>query len=123
MVPCVLFTLISPGAAPVLSEIPAPIPAPGELCLRIGACGLNFADLLMISGDYQDTPPAPFTLGMEVAGVVESLGEPLPAQGTADAAPRPCPPSAAASRSSAVRAGWPNRAAFPPTAPSSFPIP
>lgn len=85
------FHIDSPGAAPVLREIPAPIPAPGELCLRIGACGLNFADLLMISGDYQDTPPAPFTLGMEVAGVVESLGEPLPAQGTADAAPRPLP--------------------------------
>ena len=71
-----------------MRDLPAPIPAPGELCLRIGACGLNFADLLMISGDYQDTPPAPFTLGMEVAGTVEALGEPLDTPRDTDA-PRP----------------------------------
>ena len=28
----------------------------------------------MISGDYQDTPAPPFTLGMEAAGTVDSLG-------------------------------------------------
>jgi len=82
------FHIDSPGAAPALRDLPAPIPAPGELCLRIGACGLNFADLLMISGDYQDTPPAPFTLGMEVAGTVEALGEPFDTPRDTDA-PRP----------------------------------
>lgn len=42
--------------------------------LRIEACGLNFADLLMIKGNYQDTPPLPFTLGMEAAGIVDLVG-------------------------------------------------
>lgn len=42
--------------------------------MRIGACALNFADLLMIDGRYQDTPPTPFTMGMEVAGHVDALG-------------------------------------------------
>jgi NADPH2:quinone reductase len=42
--------------------------------VRIEACGLNFADLLMIEGRYQDTPDTPFTLGLELAGVVEALG-------------------------------------------------
>lgn len=74
----------SGGADPVLGDIPTPQPGPGELRLRIGACGLNFADLLMTTGDYQDTPEAPFTLGMEVAGTVDALGPDVdgPAIGT-----------------------------------------
>ncbi len=57
-----------------LMEIAEPVPAQGELRLRIEACGLNFADLLMMQGKYQDTPEPPYTLGMEVAGVVDALG-------------------------------------------------
>lgn len=62
------------GAAPGLAELPLPDPGPGQIRVRIAACGLNFADLLMIEGRYQDTPEAPFTLGMEVSGVVDALG-------------------------------------------------
>ncbi len=58
-----------------LTEQDTPQPAAGEVQLRIHACGLNFADLLMIKGTYQDTPPLPFVLGMEVAGEVTALGE------------------------------------------------
>ena len=57
---------------PILTDLPRPAPGPGEISLRIAACGLNFADLLMIKGAYQDTPEPPFTLGMEVAGTVEA---------------------------------------------------
>ena len=63
------------GAAAEMVDIPKPRPGPGQIGLRIRACGLNFADLLMQKGTYQDTPPAPFTPGMEVAGTVEELGE------------------------------------------------
>ncbi len=62
------------GAAAEMTDVIAPEPAKGEIRLDIKACGLNFADLLMQGGTYQDTPPAPFTLGMEVAGVVNALG-------------------------------------------------
>ncbi|WP_421904778.1 NADPH:quinone oxidoreductase family protein [Mameliella sp.] len=57
-----------------LSEIAVPDPAEGQIRLRIAACGLNFADLLMQKGTYQDTPPLPFVLGMEVAGIVDATG-------------------------------------------------
>ena len=57
-----------------IQDVAKPAPADGEIGVRVGACGLNFADLLMIKGEYQDTPPVPFTLGMEVAGTVEALG-------------------------------------------------
>ncbi len=72
------------GEAPALQEIDPPAPGPGEIAVRIAACGLNFADLLMIDGAYQDTPEPPFTLGMEVAGVVEAVGADVttPAPGT-----------------------------------------
>ncbi|ANT60915.1 zinc-binding dehydrogenase [Salipiger sp. CCB-MM3] len=64
----------SPGAEPNLQEIPRPDPGPGQLRLKIAACGLNFADLLMIEGRYQDTPETPFVLGMEVAGTIDAVG-------------------------------------------------
>ncbi len=56
-------------------KLDKPQPNVGETCIKIACCGLNFADLLMQKGQYQDTPPAPFTLGMEVAGTIDSLGE------------------------------------------------
>jgi NADPH:quinone reductase len=62
------------GAAPRLVEIAEPVPGPGEVLLEIVACGLNFADLLMAEGRYQDTPETPFTLGLEVCGVVIGHG-------------------------------------------------
>lgn len=62
------------GEAPVLKDIDLRAPRQDEICVRIEACGLNFADLLMMDGAYQDTPEPPFTLGMEVAGVVEEAG-------------------------------------------------
>ena len=70
--------------APEIVDLPAPTPGPGEVGLRIHACGLNFADTLMIAGRYQDTPEPPFTLGMEVCGTVVSHGSGVegPAIGT-----------------------------------------
>ena len=67
-----------------IEELPDPVPAAGEVLLNIAACGLNFADLLMAKGSYQDTPTPPFTLGMEVCGTVIALGPDVdgPAIGT-----------------------------------------
>jgi NADPH2:quinone reductase len=63
------------GAAPRLQpDAPLPQLAPGELLLRVRACGLNFADLLMISGRYQERLAPPFIPGMEVAGEVLAVG-------------------------------------------------
>jgi len=58
-----------------LREIDIPAPKPGQVLLRNHAVGINFGDLLLIEGTYQEKPPLPFTLGMEICGTVESLGE------------------------------------------------
>lgn len=68
------FRVLQDATPAVLTEMPVPAPGLGELRIDIRACGLNFADLLMQKGTYQDTPPAPFTLGLEVAGVVNAVG-------------------------------------------------
>ena len=57
-----------------LQDIPPPTPGPAEVLVQIAACGLNFADLLMLKGQYQERPTLPFTMGMEVAGTVIAHG-------------------------------------------------
>jgi len=78
------FRLTSFDTAPEVTDIALPSPAKGEALVRIATCGLNFADLLMLTGTYQDTPEPPFTMGMEIAGTVEALGPDTdgPAPGT-----------------------------------------
>ncbi|MCK0149114.1 NADPH:quinone oxidoreductase family protein [Marivita sp. S6314] len=69
------FQVQSHDATPGFKETLMPEPASGEIRVEIHACGLNFADLLMVKGTYQDTPDLPFTLGMEVAGRVDAVGD------------------------------------------------
>ena len=78
------FHIASAGAPARLTEIDRPAPGAGEILVKIAACGLNFADILMEKGTYQDTPEPPFTLGLEVAGTVEAAGPGVaaPAPGT-----------------------------------------
>lgn len=72
------------GSPLVIEEVPRPEPGPGELRMAVHACGVNFADTLMVKGEYQEKPALPFAPGMEVAGVVEALGPGVsgPAVGT-----------------------------------------
>jgi NADPH2:quinone reductase len=56
---------------------PPPAPGPGEATLAMVAVGLNFPDLLMLSGGYQFRPGLPFTPGMEGVGRIEAVGEGL----------------------------------------------
>lgn len=62
------------GAPLVPVALPRPEPGPGEVLLRVHACGLNFADTLMVSGQYQEKPPLPFVPGMELCGTVVACG-------------------------------------------------
>ena len=58
-----------------LQELEMPMPGQGEVLIQVDTCGLNFGDLLIIKGPYQEKPPLPFTLGMEMAGTITALGE------------------------------------------------
>jgi NADPH2:quinone reductase len=62
------------GGADVLQlrELPTPTPGPGEVLVRIEACGVNFIDIYLREGRYPS--PLPFIPGQEAAGVVAALG-------------------------------------------------
>lgn len=69
------YQVVSYDKNPELVETNSPTPVNGEILLEISACGLNFGDLLMAKGQYQEKPDLPFTLGMEVAGTIREVGE------------------------------------------------
>lgn len=65
------------GAVDVLQldDIPIPAPGPGEVLIRVEACALNHLDVLQRRGPALIPGFAlPHIAGMDVAGVVESLG-------------------------------------------------
>lgn len=63
-----------PGAVTV-REVPPPTPGPGEVLVRVAACGLCGSDLHAINADpgYEFVQP-PVVLGHELAGTVAGLG-------------------------------------------------
>lgn len=56
-------------------EAPDPVATPGTLRVRVHAAGINFSDLLARQGLYPDAPKVPCTVGYEVAGIVDTVGE------------------------------------------------
>ncbi|MCK6371324.1 MAG: NAD(P)H-quinone oxidoreductase, partial [Gammaproteobacteria bacterium] len=65
-----------PGGPEVLTpvECPRPVPAAGEVLIRVGAAGVNRPDCLQRRGLYPPPPGASPLPGLEVAGVVASCG-------------------------------------------------
>ncbi len=58
----------------VYEETESPQPTAQEVRVRVRACGVNFADTLIVAGTYQIKPPLPFSPGFEVAGEVIAAG-------------------------------------------------
>ena len=58
----------------MIERLPIPEPEPGEVRVKVVAAGVNFADMLMISGRYQVKPPLPFVPGSEFCGFIDALG-------------------------------------------------
>jgi putative PIG3 family NAD(P)H quinone oxidoreductase len=66
-----------PGDADVLTmaTVPDPVPAPGEVRIRVIAAGLNGADLSQRRGHYPPPQGAPEWPGLEVSGVIDAVGD------------------------------------------------
>jgi NADPH:quinone reductase len=58
-----------------LEEVKEPEPGPGEVVVEVEAAALNFFDVLLCRGEYQEKPEPPFTPGGEVAGTIAAVGE------------------------------------------------
>ncbi|TGA86696.1 NADPH:quinone oxidoreductase family protein [Streptomyces sp. MZ04] len=64
------------------TDHPRPAPGPGEYLIRVGAAGVNFADVMQTHGTYAGGPQAPYAAGFEAAGEIVGVGpdveSPLP---------------------------------------------
>lgn len=56
-------------------EGPRPSPGPGQVLIKVAACGMGYVDALVALGGYQVKPPLPFTPGQEISGTIEALGD------------------------------------------------
>jgi alcohol dehydrogenase, propanol-preferring len=65
--------LRAPRAPLEPAELPLPEPGPGELRLRVAACGVCRTDLHVADGELPD-PKLPLVLGHEIVGRVDALG-------------------------------------------------
>lgn len=58
-----------------VGELPDPRPERGNLLVKVEAASVNFADTLMVKGQYQVRPETPFSPGYELAGTVLESNE------------------------------------------------
>jgi len=68
--------ITSPGDPDVLklTEVPDPVPGPGEVLVEVAAAGVNRADVLQRMGFYPPPPGAPLYPGLECSGRISALG-------------------------------------------------
>lgn len=57
-----------------LKEKQTPSASEGMLLVKVEAAGINFADVMARAGYYPPVPTAPFSPGLEIAGVVTGVG-------------------------------------------------
>jgi len=57
-----------------LEEVDDPKAGPGEALIQTESVSLNFPDLLLCRGEYQESPDVPFTPGLELSGRVRAAG-------------------------------------------------
>ncbi len=66
-------TFSGPGHPLGLTDLPAPVPGPGQILIRVRACGVCRTDLHIVDGEIAD-PKLPLVLGHQIVGIVERQG-------------------------------------------------
>jgi propanol-preferring alcohol dehydrogenase len=66
--------LSSPGQPLRLEHLPQPTPRPGQVLIRVAACGVCRTDLHVVDGELTE-PKLPLVIGHQIVGRVEGLGE------------------------------------------------
>ena len=65
--------LRAPGTALALAELPDPVAGPGEVLVRVRACGVCRTDLHVVDGEIPDAH-SPIVPGHEIVGTVAATG-------------------------------------------------
>ena len=58
-----------------LDEVDQPTPGEGQVLVKVRAAALNFPDVLMAMGMYQEKPPLPYIPGVELCGEIVGTGQ------------------------------------------------
>lgn len=71
-----------PADLTLVADQPRPVPGPATYLVRVGAAGINFADVMQTHGTYGGGPQPPYLAGFEAAGEIVAIGaevdDPLP---------------------------------------------
>ncbi len=65
--------LEAPGRPLVLKELPVPAPGPGQVLVKVNACGVCRTDLHILDGELAH-PKLPLIIGHEIVGTVIAVG-------------------------------------------------
>jgi NADPH2:quinone reductase len=57
-----------------VAEVPPPVPTETQILIDVETTAVNYADAIMVAGNYQTKPPLPFTPGLEAAGRIIACG-------------------------------------------------
>lgn len=57
-----------------VEDMPDPVPGAGQVLIDVTYAGVNFPDMLVMTGRYQNLPERPFVPGKDAAGVVLAVG-------------------------------------------------
>src|SRR5438552_11041067 len=58
-----------------IADVPSPKRGAGDVLIDVKATAVNYADALLVAGQYQTKPALPFSPGLETAGVVAACGD------------------------------------------------
>ncbi|NEK85720.1 NADPH:quinone oxidoreductase family protein [Blastococcus saxobsidens] len=64
-----------PSQVMSFDEVDRPTPGEGQVLVKVRAAALNFPDVLMAMGMYQEKPPLPYTPGVELCGEIVETGQ------------------------------------------------
>lgn len=64
-----------PSQVMSLDEVDQPTPGEGQVLVKVRGAALNFPDVLMAMGMYQEKPPLPYTPGVELCGEIVETGQ------------------------------------------------
>jgi NADPH2:quinone reductase len=59
----------------MVGDAAVPVAGAGEVLVRVGVAGVNFADVMQTRGTYDGGPKPPYVAGFEAAGEVVALGD------------------------------------------------
>ncbi|XP_070774783.1 quinone oxidoreductase isoform X1 [Enoplosus armatus] len=65
----------APSVLRLSSDVAVPQPGLRQVLIRVHACGVNPVETYIRAGTYARKPALPYTPGMDVAGVVDTVGE------------------------------------------------